>query len=60
MDATGCLWRWERSSRLTDQLPPASTWAAPSQLGADPPQPACSNGCLELSLKRQVGWKLAP
>ena len=30
------------------QLPPALSWAAPSQLGAAPPWLACSTGCVEL------------
>ncbi|KAK7476241.1 hypothetical protein BaRGS_00032517 [Batillaria attramentaria] len=29
--AWGHFRRWERSSHLTGQLPPASSWAAPSQ-----------------------------
>ena len=33
---------------LTGQLPPALSWAAPSQLGAAPPQPACFIGCMKL------------
>ena len=48
--ATGCLRRWEGPSRPTGQLPPASSWAAPSQLGADSPQSVCLNGCLGLRL----------
>ena len=30
-DARGCFRRWERSSYLTGQLPPALSWAVPSQ-----------------------------
>ncbi|CAJ1079365.1 Hypothetical predicted protein [Xyrichtys novacula] len=33
---------------LTGQLTPASSWAAPSQLGAVLPQPACFIGCMKL------------
>ena len=44
--ARGCFRRWERPSSLTGQLPPALNWAAPSQLGAVPPQSAFLNGCL--------------
>ena len=30
-DGRGCFRRWERSSYLTGQLPPALSWAVPSQ-----------------------------
>lgn len=39
------------------QLTPASSWAAPSQLVADPPQSACFIGCLELRQNRQADCK---
>ena len=39
--ARGCFRRWERFSDLTGHLPPASSWAAPSQIGAVPPQFVC-------------------
>ena len=43
-----CFRQWERSSDLTGQLPPASSWAAPSQIGAVLPQFICLTGCLRL------------
>ena len=46
--ARGCIQRSERSSNLTGQLPPASSWAAPSQIGAVPPQFVCLIGCMGL------------
>ena len=44
----GCFQWWERSSDLTGQLPLASSWAAPSQIGAVPPQFVCLIGCMGL------------
>ena len=44
----GCFRRWERSSDFTGQLPPASSWAAPSQIGAVLPQFVCLIGCMRL------------
>ncbi|KAL1250637.1 hypothetical protein QQF64_018433 [Cirrhinus molitorella] len=46
--ARGCSRWWEGSSGLTGQLPPASSWAAPRQLGNKTTQrkrPALKLGC---------------
>ena len=53
--ARGPLRRWERSSYLNGWLPPASSWAAPSQLGVVSPWLTCPTGCVgirEASLKK--------
>jgi hypothetical protein len=56
--ARGPFRRWERSSRLIGQLPPVSSWAAPSQLGAVSPWLICHTGCVgSRGSSRKVGHK---
>ena len=54
--ARGCFRRWERSLHLNGQLPPASSWAAPSQKGVVPSRSAVSSGCLGIRSKTE--WQL--
>ena len=54
--ARGCSRRWERSTYLTGQLLPPSSWAAPSQLGAVPPRSAILIGCMGIRETRKADW----
>lgn len=50
-DARGHSRRWERSSYLIGKLPPALSWAAPSQLGTTPPRSVSLVGVHEAEAK---------
>jgi len=56
--ARGCSRRWSGSSHLIGQLPPASSWAAPSQKGVVPPQSAFLIGCM--GIRRHPTSRLQP
>ena len=48
----GCFRRWEENFViLLDSVPPASRWAAPSQLGVVPPRSAFFIGCMGIGQK---------
>ncbi len=49
--ARGHFRRWERSSYLIGQLPPALSWAAPSHLGAASPRSVNLTGCVGFRVK---------